>query len=668
MSNSFATEISKKCFTAVEAFNFSSRIIEIICWLSISFILVLFALTLEPFRTGDGAYYYAMLMGLAENGSPEITEAIRTAVIGRTGGDPIGLTITTSDGHVYAAHFFAYPLLCVPAYTLLDAAGIDNLKAFQLTNALIEIIALFYVMLLSRQNAATRWMTVAGFVLSTGTIYFQWTHPEVFSAAFVLTASVAFLDRRYALAAAMAAVGALQNPSVVLLVLPIIIGQSLELSEGRFRNLFTHKAIASLAITGAATLISLAPYVWNYFQFGHPNSIARLRNSGYIDYSLISTSRLISFVFDLNQGLIIGLPLLLWAVPVAVIFRITESIQNRGCLFRREDLLLFGFLLMAIPTLAQTNWNGGHSVFLRYASWAGMASLVWAAITVGRQQAMWLAAGLIPAIALQLSMQIYIGGIHLPRFRPGNEFQPWIMPIWHSNPHFYNPVPEIFFRRVTHRGRGKITTPTVLREDSGIILRVLTLKNDIQDISEEVCGKEGKLEPSDQRKTSKPRLIETEKDLHYLTGRLACAFPLPGDLFLTPGSTRTGVLTGWSKPESQGTWSLGKVSSLKLRISAEHATEIGMRFKGHAFVNNLHTEQTVRVHVNGRLIDTWRFNYPHGEIDKQLSLDGSILDANSELKIEFGFPNAISPSQLGLSGDKRMLGINLNSVHFEKLR
>lgn len=143
MNNSLAKAVSKKCFAAVGEFSFRSRLIEIITWLSISFILVLFALTLESVLTGDGAYYFAMLKGLAENGSPEITETIRTAVIGRTGGDPNIHRIITADGHVYAAHFFAYPLLCVPAYTLLDAAGIDNLKAFQLTNALIEIIALF---------------------------------------------------------------------------------------------------------------------------------------------------------------------------------------------------------------------------------------------------------------------------------------------------------------------------------------------------------------------------------------------------------------------------------------------------------------------------------------------------------------------------------------------
>jgi hypothetical protein len=524
MSNPLTNHVSKKYFAAVETFNISSKVTEIISWLSISIILVLFALTLEPFLVGDGPYYFAMLKGLAKNGSPEITEEIRTAVLGCTGVDPCGMTFATGDGHVYAAHFFAYPLLCLPAYNLLDAAGINNLKAFQLTNALIEIAALFYVMLLSRQNAATRWMSSVGFVLSTGTIYFQWTHPEVFSAALVLTASIAFLDRRYVLAALMAAMSALQNPSSVLLVLPIIIGQSLELSEGRLWNLLTQKVIASLAITGTASMIFLAPYVWNYFQFGRPNSLAFA-----IDYSLISLKRLCSFIFDLNQGLIVGLPLLLWAVPLAVIFRAIESIQIKGRLFRREDLLLLGFIFMVIPTLAQVNWNAGHSVFLRYASWAGMTPLVWAAITIGRQRSTRLAVGLIPAMALQLSMQLYIGGIYLPRFRSHLEFQPWIMRIWHSNPHFYNPLPEIFFERLAHLD-DQSTTPAVIREDGNIMLRVLTQKNNIQDISEEVCGKGGSLEPWDQRKTSKPRLIETEKGYHYLTGRLICVSSLTVNL------------------------------------------------------------------------------------------------------------------------------------------
>jgi hypothetical protein len=80
-----------------------------------------------------------------------------------------------------------------------------------------------------------------------------------------------------------------------------------------------------------------------------------------------------------------------------------------------------------------------------------------------------------------------------------------------------------------------LTAPAILRENSGIILRVLTLKNNIQDISEEVCGKGDKLTPLDGRKNSKPKLTVTEKNYYYLTGRLVCVSLLPVNLILKPG-------------------------------------------------------------------------------------------------------------------------------------
>lgn len=50
MNNPFAKEIGKKYFIAIETSNFSSMIIGIISWLSISIVPAPLALTLEPFR------------------------------------------------------------------------------------------------------------------------------------------------------------------------------------------------------------------------------------------------------------------------------------------------------------------------------------------------------------------------------------------------------------------------------------------------------------------------------------------------------------------------------------------------------------------------------------------------------------------------------------------
>ncbi|MDV7394414.1 hypothetical protein RZS08_23730, partial [Arthrospira platensis SPKY1] len=104
----------------------------------------------------------------------------------------------------------------------MQALDLDVLAAFQLTNALFVALALIYVLVLSRLAAPARWFIAGGFLLSTATIYFQWSHPEVFTAALVLMASVGLVTRQYAFAALLTALGSLQNPSAALLILPII--------------------------------------------------------------------------------------------------------------------------------------------------------------------------------------------------------------------------------------------------------------------------------------------------------------------------------------------------------------------------------------------------------------------------------------------------------------
>lgn len=637
---------------------------EIIVCVSVGVLLMLFALVLEPVRTGDGKNYFGMLVGLAKNGSPAITDEVHAKVFDRLGENGHYIAITGSDGKRYAVHFFAYPLICLPAFLLLDAIGNDVLKAFQLTNALIVAVALFYVLVISKLSGATRWVAGFCFVLSSGSIYFQWTHPEVFAAALVLIASVAFCDRRYVVAALAAATGSLQNPSIALMILPIFVAQGWGFGGGHAQNLLSRNAIVSLGKTAAVPVITLVPYLWNYVHFGTPISIS---SAGFIDYSLISVERLVSFVFDLNQGLIVGLPFLIWSVPAAIVFRLNELFRKDFRLIYREDLLLLAFLFMAIPTLAQINWNSGHSVFLRYAAWAGMAPLVWAATTIGRQPEGRLAVGLIPAVALQLFMALYIGGFHLQRVRYYVDFQPWVVRVWNAYPHLYDPLPEIFYERLIRR-EAAITVPAIFQDRNGEILRVLTRKARLDEVADEVCGSGSRFVALDTREGSTPKIRETERGFYYVTGRLSCAWTLPVEFSLTSLSTRKPRLTNWSHAEAHGTWSLGEVSSIYVRIHAGAAKKIRVHFEGHVFVTEHHQEQVVRLLINGREMETWRFTYPHRWVDRQLLLDmDSLSSGDGNLNIQFMLPNAISPSDLGISGDQRKLGISLKEIKFESI-
>ena len=535
------------------------------------------------------------MMDVANDGSPALTDRIRESVVGRFGFDPgKGMSIAGRDGNLYALHFFAYSLLCVPAYKLLQEFDLDVLGAFPLTNALLIGLALTYVLVMSGLATSARWFIAAGFLLSTATIYFQWSHPEVFAAALVLMASVGLVTQRYILAALLAAVGSLQNPSAALLIMPIIGAQMWELRiEQRLRWL-TRDMLLPLGATLVVSMVGLASYGWSYYQFGVLNPIT---SRGFIDYSNINPGRLNSFVFDLNQGLIVGLPLLLWAVPVALVFRVISVFTRTSSFLRREDILLVGFLLMAIPVLAQTNWNGGHSIFLRYAAWAGMAPMVWVAVTLGGVWSVWKMIGIIPAVALQLAMALYIGGIALPRFPWYVRPMPWVEPIWNLNPHFYNPLPEIFFERLAN-DEVAIKTPAVLKGNDGQMIRVLTRKMLIKEVAEEVCGAGGIFVQSDDRASSQPKMSKTEHGYRYVTGRYHCQFAIPVVWSAARAGVPNGVrlLTGWSSPEPWGTWTDGTSAELAISPLSVAPKRVGLKFVGTVFVKRAASTTADRGH------------------------------------------------------------------------
>ena len=496
------------------------RSIELATWLGLALLLAVAALALEPAVTGDGACYLSMLTGLAEHGSPEVTEAIGHSVQDRIGVRCDGLTERAASGRVYALHFFAYPLLCVPAYALLQLAGADTLRAFQLTNAVLLAAALLYVLLLSAQSRVVR-MSCAGLVvLSSGSFYFQWTDPGLFSTALMLVSALALVDRRYTLAAWAAGLSSLQNPPTALFLLPALIAQALEL-RGRPRR----ETISGLLASAAAAGLALVPFAWNLTQFGRLLSIESVGFIRYLDPTLIGVRRLLLFVFDLNEGLIVGLPALLWLVPAALLCRTLEARRDRRCLLRHEDLVLVGFVLIAVPTLAQANWSAGQSVFNRYAAWAGMAPLVWAASALAGRRAAGLASVAAPALLLQLGTWLYMGGMALALHPSSLALKPWVVPLWRALPHVYDPLPDVFAERLSGREVWAIEAPVVLRDADGVILRVLGRGTRRREIGPEVCGEGGALVPADARRSSAAKTRSTELGYTYLTGRLRCAAP-----------------------------------------------------------------------------------------------------------------------------------------------
>lgn len=636
---------------------FQGRKIEFYFCASFSIVIIFLAFALNPFIVGDGPYYYGMLYALYENASPAFTPDVVEFVRSILGIDlSNGLSKSGLDGKVYGLHFWVYSLLCLPAYFLTDLLGFNGLKSFQITNAFILSFVLFYVLFCSCFSAVVRWAIAIVFIFSTGLIYFQWTHPEVYTAAGVLVSSMLAIKRRCVESIIFASFASLQNPSVIFIVIPIIFYELyfLFLERKEFKEISKVFCFFIFSLMPATI-----PYLWNIIKFGSYNPIA---DSSYIVFENINSYRFFSFIFDLNQGLVVGVPFLFWVFAFVLVLRIFYFFWDRSSIFKREDVLLLGFVLMIMPTLAQTNWNPGQSIFLRYAAWAGMALLVWAAYTISNYKyGIWCFL-FVPALVIQVSLFLYLRGFNIV-FHPSYlNFMPWVESLWNINPHFYNPSPEIFYERLKGREDG-VKFPEILKGKNGEILRVLTDKKEMTEISRDLCGEARYLTPIDGRSNSNIRITETESGMYYVTGRFICEykeeFPVNIEISSLRNDNNDILLRGWSGIENWGVWSNG--NSAEIRIKIKEKGRISLKLLANVFVNNLHRNQRINIYLNGDYLNTWDISYPYTSIEEELIVDSDDFNGD-ELLFQFNFPDAKSPKELNISEDERLLSLGLRNI------
>jgi hypothetical protein len=135
----------------------------------------------------------------------------------------------------------------------------------------------------------------------------------------------------------------------------------------------------------------------------------------------------------------------------------------------------------------------------------------------------------------------------------------------------------------------------------------------------------------------------------------AATLPLRFDLTTAgTGSANRGLLAeGWSVPEPVGTWSDGSLARLALPAPVGPALA---RFDLSGFAPAGHGEQQVIVSFDGQLVSSLRVGPP---AIVTLAIPDKVRN------IEFALPDALSPSEAGLSADSRHLGILLRGLSIE---
>jgi hypothetical protein len=614
---------------------------------------LLLAILLAAFRPhigGDVIEYTVDTVALASHGTPDIrlADIERARSISPPGyAEPYNLLeqgMRANEAKLYAAfargredkvysvHFFGYSALAALPFKVFERLGADPFKAFQLVN----LAAVFALGLALRRFFKSESKALAGvllFMLAGGALYWTWTSPECVSAAGLLAGLLLFAADAPVAGALLAGLAGQQNPTIVMFfgfapLLKLCLDYQPALGLGaNLRAVLHRRALAGLA---AGLAVFALPPLFNLAVFGTPNLIAKL----FSDPKLIGLVRLESFFFDLNQGMIIGVPAVLAALAVW---------GWNGA--RRQAVLLAvcaAFTLaLALPALAVLNWNSGAAGVMRYAFWAAMP-FVFALLLRLRAHPRW------PA-PLLLCLGLAQGICMVNAARYGYvEFSPAARFVLAHAPDLYHPEPEIFAERAGRNDDyiepGKVYA---YRVDGQAIKTLVNRANPHAD--QLVCGS-GAVLAADNRYT------DSRNGWRYIDGPPRCragAVAQQGfqfDQFRSQQGIR--LASGWSPPEANGgnwngAWSVGARSRLLvlpqpgLHAAALTLTGIYLDDRGRT-----------RVTVNGADLGWHRLDQ-----EGPLALPAAAgAAARLDIELEHEAPHAPGP------GDTRLLAFFLREV------
>lgn len=555
---------------------------------------VLVALTPVDYR-GDSVEYTLDTVAIASHGTPDIRldDIARTrALLGdayrapfdelergmRAGDQDLYAAFTRGrEGAVYPVHFFGYPLLAAAPFKVFELLGAPPFKAFVAVNlAAVFVLGLALRRFFGSEKRA--WAGLALFMLCGGALYWRWSSPECLSAALLLGGMLYFCAGAPLRGALLAGLASWQNPTILFFFgfAPLLkLCLDWQAGAGPVANLRALASRANIAGLAAGVAVFALPVLFNLYQYGVPNIIARK----FSDPSLVGGERLLSFFFDLNQGMAIGLPGLLAGMLLLC------ARKDRRAHSVLAAALLF-LLALAVPALAVLNWNSDAAGMMRYVFWSSMPLLfVLLALLRKRAWPLPLVAGV---AVLQALAMLHAASYHY------TTFSPLARQVLAHAPGLYHPEPEIFAERSAHHDNYiRADEVYVYRIDGAPVKALVNLANPGADAA--LCGAGAMLAPDNT-------FTDATRGWRYVDAPLRCA---AGELVQRSfqfddikAGTALALGEGWSSLEANGpgwsgVWSDGSRSRLVLEVGALQAQQILI---GGAYLQN---QGRTRVRVNG---------------------------------------------------------------------
>ena len=120
---------------------------------------------------------------------------------------------------------------------------------------------------------------------------------------------------------------------------------------------------------------------------------------------------------------------------------------------------------------------------------------------------------------------------------------------------------------------------------------------------------------------------------------------------------------GWSSAEEWGTWA-NENGEVSLRLPAGSAGPYELIVNAQALLAPNHPDQAVKVVANGEQVAEWMFEGDIVVTERRATIPASLIK-DATIKINFIAPGAVSPAQLRMSADTRVMGIGMSTLQLK---
>lgn len=138
--------------------------------------------------------------------------------------------------------------------------------------------------------------------------------------------------------------------------------------------------------------------------------------------------------------------------------------------------------------------------------------------------------------------------------------------------------------------------------------------------------------------------------------------------FASNGNGRSYLDRGWGESEPWGTWAVSnknKESTLSLNLQPNDRRAYELTVDSIAFIAPGHPYQGINVTANGVQIASWAFS-ASAPMGIRTAIVPAELIRDGKLRLTFVAPDGVSPKQLGVSEDPRVLGIGIKTLSLKQ--